>query len=87
MVRTLLGSEAARTARVITLEENALQGGFGSAVLECLAELEISVPVLRLGLPDHFIEQGSQSELRQRYGLDPAGVAASILGFMREGSA
>ena len=83
----LLGSEAVRTARVITLEENALQGGFGSAVLECLAERGINVPVLRLGLPDQFIEQGSQSELRQRYGLDPAGVAASIQGFMREGSA
>jgi 1-deoxy-D-xylulose-5-phosphate synthase len=45
------------------------------------------VPVLRLGLPDQFIEQGSQSELRQRYGLDAAGVAARVQTFMREGSA
>jgi 1-deoxy-D-xylulose-5-phosphate synthase len=78
----LLGSEAVRTARVVTLEENALQGGFGSAVLECLAERGINVPVLRLGLPDHFIEQGSQGELRQRYGLDAAGVAARVRTFV-----
>jgi 1-deoxy-D-xylulose-5-phosphate synthase len=78
----LLGSEAVRTARVVTLEENALQGGFGSAVLECLAERGINVPVLRLGLPDHFIEQGSQGELRQRYGLDAAGVAARVRAFV-----
>jgi 1-deoxy-D-xylulose-5-phosphate synthase len=83
----LLASEAVRTARVITVEENALQGGFGSAVLECLAEREITVPVLRLGLPDHFIEQGSQGELRQRCGLDAAGIAARVREFLAEGAA
>jgi 1-deoxy-D-xylulose-5-phosphate synthase len=82
----LLGSEAVRTAQVITLEENALQGGFGSAVLECLAERGINVPILRLGLPDRFIEQGSQSELRQRCGLDAAGVAARVRSFVTTGS-
>jgi len=74
----LLAGEAVRTGRVITVEENALMGGFGSAVLECLAERGINVPVLRVGLPDAFIEQGSQKELRRRYELDAEGVAAKV---------
>jgi 1-deoxy-D-xylulose-5-phosphate synthase len=78
----LLSGEALRTARVITLEENALPGGFGAAVLECLAEQGIKVPVLRLGLPDRFIEQGSQGELRQRCGLDATGVAERVRRFV-----
>jgi len=83
----LLSGEALRTARVVTLEENALPGGFGAAVLECLAEQGIKVPVLRLGLPDRFIEQGSQGELRQRCGLDASGVAQQVRGFVARGSA
>jgi 1-deoxy-D-xylulose-5-phosphate synthase len=82
----LLAGEAVRTSRVITLEENALMGGFGSAVLECLAERQISVPVLRLGLPDRFIEQGSQGELRQRCALDVAGVAEQVRKFVAGGA-
>ena len=74
----LLAAEAVRTGRVVTIEENTLLGGFGSAVLECLAERGIDVPVLRLGLPDAFIEQGSQAELRGRYALDAAGVAERV---------
>ena len=75
-------AEALRTTKVITLEENALMGGFGSAVLECFAERQLSVPVLRLGLPDRFVEQGSQSELRRRCALDVAGVAAQVKAFL-----
>ncbi|MCM2265757.1 MAG: 1-deoxy-D-xylulose-5-phosphate synthase [Desulfuromonadales bacterium] len=80
----LLVGEAVRTGRVITVEENALMGGFGSAVLECLAEKEVNVPVLRVGLPDIFVEQGSQSELRRRYELDAEGLAARIRTFFKE---
>lgn len=78
----LLAGEAIRTGRVITVEENALMGGFGSAVLECLAERAITVPVLRVGLPDCFVEQGSQAELRRRYDLDAAGVAMKVRSFL-----
>ena len=78
----LLCGEAVRTGRVVTLEENALAGGFGTAVMECLSERGIAVPVLRLGLPDHFIEQGSQAELRSRCGLDVAGVTQKVRGFL-----
>ncbi|TLM62513.1 MAG: 1-deoxy-D-xylulose-5-phosphate synthase [Deltaproteobacteria bacterium] len=78
----LLIGEAVRTGRVVTIEENALLGGFGSAVLELLAESGVNVPVLRLGLPDCFIEQGSQEELRRRYALDAAGLVERIRGFL-----
>ncbi len=76
--RGLLTAEAERTGLVITLEDHVLHGGFGSAVLELLADAGLSPTVLRLGLPDAFIEQGSQAELRQRYGLDAAGIARKV---------
>ncbi len=74
----LLTAEAARTGFVVTVEENVLQGGFGSAVLELFSERGMTVPVHRIGLPDQFIEQGSQAELRALCGLDARGIAASI---------
>ncbi len=59
------------TGKIITIEENALAGGFGSAVLECLADEGMShVKVKRLGLPDRFIDQGAQDILRKSVGLD-----------------
>lgn len=76
--RELITGEARRCALVITVEENVLAGGFGSAVLELLAEEGISCRVLRLGLPDAFVEQGSQNELHARYGLDADGIADRI---------
>jgi 1-deoxy-D-xylulose-5-phosphate synthase len=74
----LLIKEAVRTGFVCTVEENALQGGFGSAVLELFSEEGVSVPVKRVGLPDQFVEQGSQAELRARYGLDAEGIVATV---------
>ncbi len=66
---------ARKTGRIITVEENALAGGFGSAVLECLADDGITgVRVKRVGLPDRFIEQGSQDKLRKDVGLDARSV-------------
>jgi 1-deoxy-D-xylulose-5-phosphate synthase len=76
--RDLLVSEAQRTGFVVTIEENVLQGGFGSAVLELLCEAGCSVPVTRIGLPDSFVEQGSQTQLRARYGIDADGIVASV---------
>jgi 1-deoxy-D-xylulose-5-phosphate synthase len=54
---------------VVTLEDHVLAGGFGSAVLETLSELELAVPVVRVGWPDQFIEQGKVESLREKYGL------------------
>jgi len=78
--RELLIGEAVRTGFVCTVEENVLQGGFGSAVLELFCEEGVSVPVKRIGLPDRFIEQGSQSELRTCHGLDANGIVATVKG-------
>jgi 1-deoxy-D-xylulose-5-phosphate synthase len=76
--RDLLVAEATGNGPVFTLEENVLEGGFGSAVLEMLCDAGVHVPVTRIGLPDKFVEQGSQSELRSRYGIDAAGVVKVI---------
>ena len=57
------------TKNIITVEENALDGGFGSAVLELLEKRNILANVKRIGLPDKFIEHGSQDILRKKYGL------------------
>ena len=62
---------ASEVKTVITIEENVIQGGFGSAVLEILNENGLSNSVSRrIGLPDEFIEHGSQDELREKFGLD-----------------
>jgi 1-deoxy-D-xylulose-5-phosphate synthase len=82
--KELLVAEAARTGFVVTIEENALQGGFGSAVLELFCDEGLNVPVTRIGLPDRFIEQGSQAELRARCGLDVQGIVATIKGALVE---
>jgi 1-deoxy-D-xylulose-5-phosphate synthase len=58
-----------RSGLVVTLEDHVLAGGFGSAVLETLNELQISVPVVRVGWPDEFIEHGKVEALREKYGL------------------
>ncbi len=65
---------ARRTGRLLTVEENSLQGGFGSAVLELLGEHKVSCEVKRLGVPDTFVEHGTQAELRSRLGLDADGI-------------
>jgi 1-deoxy-D-xylulose-5-phosphate synthase len=75
---------AGRTGRILTVEENALQGGFGSAVLELLYDNNLQgVKVRRLGLPDHFVEQGSQAQLRKDVGIDAEGIVAAAVEFMK----
>jgi 1-deoxy-D-xylulose-5-phosphate synthase len=61
---------------VVTVEENALPTGFGSAVLESVNEARIACgPIVRLGLPDRFVEHGERGELLADLGLDAAGIA------------
>ena len=74
----LLLAQAEKTGLLVTIEENVLQGGFGSAVLELLREKDCLARVERIGLPDAFVEQGSQPELRARYGIDAAGIVKHI---------
>jgi 1-deoxy-D-xylulose-5-phosphate synthase len=63
---------------VVTIEENAVMGGAGSAVAEALAARAIGTPLLQLGLPDRFVDHGDQAQLLASVGLDKNGVAAAI---------
>ena len=80
----LILAEARKTGRIMTVEENALQGGFGSAVLELLFDNSLQdVKVRRLGIPDRYIEHGSQAQLRRDLGIDAEGIAAAIEEFLK----
>jgi 1-deoxy-D-xylulose-5-phosphate synthase len=82
--RELLLEVAERVRRIVTVEDQALMGGFGSAVLELFEEAEVrGVEVRRIGLPDSFIEHGAQKLLRQQHGLDPEGVSQRVLAFLK----
>jgi 1-deoxy-D-xylulose-5-phosphate synthase len=63
---------------LVTVEDNAKLGGAGSAVNEVLVAQHMTVPVLNLGLPDHFIEHGTREELMAQIGLDASGILRSI---------
>ena len=67
--RNCVGDFGKRCGLVVTLEDHVLAGGFGSAVMETLNELELQVPVVRVGWPDEFIEHGKVESLREKYGL------------------
>jgi len=80
----LIKGVAAATGRIMTVEENALQGGFGSAVLEMLYESGMqNIKVKRLGIPDRYIEHGSQAQLRKDLGIDAEGIAAAAVEFLK----
>ncbi|CAH2031611.1 1-deoxy-D-xylulose-5-phosphate synthase [Trichlorobacter ammonificans] len=80
----LLLELAGRYPKIVTIEENVLQGGFGTAVMELYADRGLhDRAVLRLGYPDAYIVQGEQHELRAMHGLDPAGIAAKAARFFR----
>jgi 1-deoxy-D-xylulose-5-phosphate synthase len=63
---------------LVTVEENAIMGGAGSAVLESLQAQGIGIPVLQLGLPDHFVEHGDPAVLLADCGLSKEGIARSV---------
>jgi 1-deoxy-D-xylulose-5-phosphate synthase len=66
--------------RIITIEENALQGGFGSAILELLCDHDVPpVQIRRIGLPDQFIQHGTQKQLRNKYGITARHIVACAL--------
>ncbi|MCX8026639.1 MAG: 1-deoxy-D-xylulose-5-phosphate synthase [Thermodesulfovibrionales bacterium] len=82
--KELIIDKVKKIKRVVTIEENVLAGGFGSAVLECLCDNAVfDVKVLRIGLPDVFIEHGSQKRLREIYGLDEESIFRSIADFCK----
>ena len=75
----LILNTAVTIKKIITVEENVLQGGFGSAVLELLAEKNITgVWVKRLGIPDEFANHATQAQQRQKYGINEEGIIRAI---------
>jgi 1-deoxy-D-xylulose-5-phosphate synthase len=70
---------ARRAGRILTIEENALCGGFGAAVCTLLQENGVLVPVKMLGIPDTFISQGSPKQLRHELRLDADGIFAAAM--------
>ena len=78
MDEALVLSLAASHDHFVTLEDNAIMGGAGSAVNELLMRSKLCKPVLNLGLPDRFVEQGTQQEIYALLGLDDAGIQRSI---------
>lgn len=63
---------------IVTIEDGAVEGGFGSAVAEYLAEKGFSVPVRRIGVPDRWVTHGSVSQLREECGMDAEAIADAV---------
>lgn len=74
----LLKEMAVNMELLVTLEENVLAGGFGSAVLEWMADNKFHTPVIRIGIPDNFIEQGTKHQLFEECGLLPEQIAEKV---------
>ncbi|HBP0837928.1 1-deoxy-D-xylulose-5-phosphate synthase [Pseudomonas aeruginosa] len=74
LVRELAGSHEL----LVTIEENAVMGGAGSAVSEFLASEGLEVPLLQLGLPDYYVEHAKPSEMLAECGLDAAGIEKAV---------
>ncbi|UNB76714.1 hypothetical protein MJK71_06625 [Escherichia coli] len=74
----ILEMAAEHMEALVTVEENAIMGGAGSGVNEVLMAHRKPMPVLNIGLPDFFIPQGTQEEMRAELGLDAAGMEAKI---------
>ncbi|HLG53571.1 MAG TPA: 1-deoxy-D-xylulose-5-phosphate synthase [Steroidobacteraceae bacterium] len=79
----MIAAIATRHAAIVTLEENVVAGGAGSAVLEFLQRIGSTIPVLQIGVPDSFIEHGSREENLIAAGLDGAAIRAMIDRFWR----
>jgi 1-deoxy-D-xylulose-5-phosphate synthase len=76
---------ASRIKHIVTVEENALSGGFGSSVADLLQKSGIiDAQIKSIGIPDEFVEQGAQAILRSKYGLDAKGIAQQVLAFRRD---
>ncbi len=77
---SLINDLSGRIKHVVTVEENVLTGGFGSSVNKLLQEYgRCDVPVKNIGIPDEFVEHGTQAILRSKYGLDAEGIVRQVL--------
>ncbi len=69
---------------IVTVEENALAGGFGDAIMELLREINVKANIMNIGIPDRFIPHGDSSLLRETLGLTPAGIAKKVGEYINE---
>lgn len=74
-----------RFSRIITVEDGVLKGGFGSAVIEFMCDNGYHADILRMGIPDYFVEQGTQEELIRECGFDAAGIEKAIREMVMKG--
>lgn len=74
----MLDYAASKFDKIVTLEENTLQGGFGSGVLEYYSDKGIHKNILRIGIPDKFIDHGTQAELHKIIKIDPIGIVEKV---------
>ena len=82
--RELLADYARRAGVVVTFEDHVLMGGFGTAVMEALSEMEIEVPVVRIGWPDKFIEHGKVEALRAKYGISVESALEKLAPYLKK---
>ena len=76
--KDLLNNILKKFNKIITVEDGVLQGGFGSAILEFINENHYNTDVVRLGIPDNFIEQGDQMEQMDLCGIDENGISRAV---------
>ena len=79
----LLDEIALKHEKVVTIEENSLPGGFGSAVIEYFNDKNYKNDILRIGIPDKFIDHGTQAELHKQISIDPSGIVSQITTFFK----
>lgn len=84
MDTALVAELAANCQLLVTVEENVIMGGAGSAVAQTIARLGLAVRILHLGLPDRFVDHGDPAQLLAQCGLDAAGISASVSGALQE---
>jgi 1-deoxy-D-xylulose-5-phosphate synthase len=79
----LLDDIASRFDRIVTLEENSLMGGFGAGVLEYFSDKNYKNDILRVGIPDKFIDHGKPEELHAQLKIDPDGIYEQVKVFVK----
>lgn len=78
----LLHAVFSRYSKIVTVEDGCIQGGFGSAILEFMADNHYHAQVVRLGIPDRVVEHGEQIELHAECGFDPEGIKRTVLALL-----
>jgi 1-deoxy-D-xylulose-5-phosphate synthase len=82
--RDVLAEYARRAGVIVTFEDHVLMGGFGSAVLEALSDMQIEASVVRIGWPDRFIEHGKVDQLRAKHGISVEAALEKLAPYLQQ---